>query len=920
MNRDTIVDDRDSLDSRTAVRASVLDRGIPLPRMSVPVAAAVVSLLTALFLRLPGLDRWPLSAMEARLALTAHDIVRGTGDVDHLFGNATTVNWTALVFFIGWPADSVARLGVAMAGILAVLAVLFMRETLGSGVAVWGSLLIATSPTLIAASRRLDGGALLVLLTLVVIICAVMSLTRASLAWPAACGAATALLLLAGPFGIPAAILAWLAAYLFNDGMRFPRVESALAGLAAGLATAVLVSTVFVTRPGAFTSSIAESLSQLWDLHLSHVGQRGWLPAFNLILNEPILLALAIVAVVASPYRSIVRALTTWFITSLVLLTLLGDVSVSGYALTVLPLALLAGAGVAHLVERIPWREFRTGTPVVYVLAVLLMVAAAVSLVGLLTGGTANGTLDWLMRFALVVLVGVLPLSVAISWLGQRLAGHRLVLVLLAGLMLLSIVSVRSSVLAASERPGIPGDPLADRASSASVTVVIDRLQRISRDLTMSQRSSQDPGGGHGIHVAIDVRIGQPFAWYFRDYPNAYLFDPDLQAVPGGVDLVLLDGNRDARLVAPGYVGQPYPYSATRPSVLQSPDWRDLALGVVNPNKWRDFVGYLLNRDPRVPPVSREFQVLATGNVADRLFATLGPFGIDDRAGAGSAPGQLNRPRGIAVAPDGSIYVVDSRNARINVYAPDGSFLFFFGGEGAGPGQLASLSTAGGGGASGIAIDDDGTIFVADTWNHRIQVFAGDGTYLYGWGEFFDARDDPEATRERPGAFYGPRGLALHDGLLYVTDTGNERIQVFERDGRFVTMFGSPGAGDGMLLEPVGLAVSGDGVIYVADSHNARIARFTAEGAWLDPIPVEEWAGQQFFEPYLAIAADGRVFASASVMATILAIDPQTMETTRHATAEMRQPFSIAVAPNGVELLVTDGIVQAVIRMPLLGR
>jgi DNA-binding beta-propeller fold protein YncE len=918
LSRDTAINGYEIPEPDGAGIPTVLDQSLLVPRLTVTAVAAALAVVAALLLRFTGLDRWPLTVAEAEIAHSAHDMIRGTAGTDHLFGAPSTVNWTALFFFAGWPADSVARISMAVAGLLVVLIVLSMRWILGASPAIWGAALIATSPTLIAASRRLDGGALIILLTLTVIGCAIITSARSqSLAWPAAAGAATALLFLAGPLGIPAVILAWLAVLLLIDRPSAPRAEAMIAGVAAGLGAVILSTTVFMTRPGNFASTIGELFSRFWDIHLSQVGQRGWLPTFNLILNEPLLLALAAVAIVASPYRSLVRGLTIWFMASFAVMTLLGDVSVAGYGVVVLPLALLAGAGLAHIVDRLPWRSIRNGTATVYILAVLLMVAAAISLIGLVTGGTGNGPLDWLVRFALVVLIGVLPLSVAISWLGQRLTGDRLVLVLAAGLVLLSAVTLRSSVLAASERPGMPGDPLADRNTSASVSVIVDRLHRVSRDLTMGQRSSQDPAGGHGLHVAIDENIRQPFAWYFRNFPNAFLFDPDQIAVPPGADIVILDGTRDPRVVAPGYTGEPYPFARAQPGTLRSPDWRSLATGIVEPDAWRAFVGYLINRQPETAPPLREFQVLAIGPVADRLFAASGPFNLDDRAGAGTAPGQMNRPRGVATGPDSTIYVVDSLNARVNVYDEAGMFMFSFGSEGAGPGQFGRLTGAGAGGASGIAVDVDGNIFVADTWNHRIQVFASDGTYLHGWGEFYDARDDPEATALRPGAFYGPRGLALHDGLLFVTDTGNERVQVFQTGGQFVTMFGTPGTGDGNLLEPVGIAVSHDGVVYVADSHNARIATFTVGGEWLEPIAVDEWTGQRFFEPYLATGPGGRIFGSASTTSVVLAIDPDTRETSRISAAELRQPFGLAVVANGTELLVTDGAVQSVIRIPV---
>ncbi|HUG14913.1 MAG TPA: NHL repeat-containing protein [Thermomicrobiales bacterium] len=915
MSQDTTVEHHDELGPIPVPPASLLDRPLTMPRASTAGIAAALALVAALLLRFTGLDRWPLTVMEANIAQSAHDIVRGTGGVDHLFGAPAVVGWVSLLFFAGWPADSVARVAMAVAGLLAVVLVLSQRRSLGGG-ALWGAALIATAPTLIVASRRLDGGSLMVLLTLCVVGCAYRSPRSTSLTWPSLAGVSTALLILSGPLGIPAAALAWLAVLLLFERASTPRAEALGAGAAAGLGTAVLVSTVFLTRPGSFAAAHGELLSRFWGDHLSRVGQQGWLPAFNIILNEPLLVTLALVAVLAAPDRRLSRALAIWFLAAFTLMTLLGDVSVAGYALAVLPLALLAGVGMAHVLGRLPWRKVRRGDAVLYVAAVLLMLAAAISLVGLLTGGTSGGARDWLMQFELVVIVGVLPLSVAIALLGQRLTGDRLVLVLAAALLLLVAVSTRSAVLAASERTGMPGDPLADRATTGGVTVVVERLRRVSRDLTMGQRDAQDPGGGHGLRVAIDKRIQQPFAWYFRDFPNASVFDPDQDPAPAGADIVLLDGTRDGRLVAPGYTGESYPLAWSRPDALHDPDWAGLATDPFRPAAWRAFAAYLINRQPAVAPERHEYQVLAVGPVAERLFAMSGPFNLGDRAGAGSAPGQLNHPRGVAVAPDGSIYVVDSRNARINVYGADGTFLFSFGGEGGGPGQLARLATAGGGGASGIAIDGSGNVFVADTWNHRIQVFAADGTYLFGWGHFYDARDDPAATTQNPGAFYGPRGLALHDGLLFVTDTGNERVQVFQADGQFVTMFGAPGSGDDSLLEPVGIAVSEDGVVFIADSHNARIARYSTSGTWLDPIPVETWLGQQFFEPYVAVTADGRVFASASTAGMVIEIDLDTLVAIPRPAAEMRQPFGVAVSPDGLQLLVTDGVVQAVIRMP----
>jgi DNA-binding beta-propeller fold protein YncE len=251
------------------------------------------------------------------------------------------------------------------------------------------------------------------------------------------------------------------------------------------------------------------------------------------------------------------------------------------------------------------------------------------------------------------------------------------------------------------------------------------------------------------------------------------------------------------------------------------------------------------------------------------------------------------------------------------MFAPNGDFLLEFGGEGSGDGQLGRFATAGGGGANGIVVGTDGNVYVADTWNHRIAVYSPDGVFLRAWGAFFDAADDPAASQTNDSMFYGPRGLAAHDGRIYVTDTGNERVQVFTEDGTFVTMLGTPGDGDGQLREPVGIAVGPDGTIYVADSHNARIARFSAEGDWLTPWPVEQWAEQQFFEPYLALGPDGTLYATASTAGVVAVTSSTGAPGEPLGETELRQPYGITLSTDGGSLLVTDGTLHAVVTIPI---
>lgn len=895
---------------------SVLDRTLALPLAAGRWVAVAVTFVVAILLRFLGLDRWALSAAEADFALAAHDLVRGERVPAHLYGAPFTVEWTGLFLFAGGPADSVGRLAMAVAGVLAVLGTVALARWLGALWATCGAALLAASPTLVAASRRMDGGSLLVALSVALLGCAWMAREQGGRWWPAATAIATALLVLSGPMGIPAALLAWFA--VFRLGVRAWQSERAslLAALAGALGSLVLVTTVFLTRPRSFTASLGELLSRFWHQHLSEAGTRAYMPAFNLILNEPLLLILAVVALVAAPQRARVRDAAMWFFVTFVVVSLLGDVGTPGYALTVLPLGLLAGLGAAYLVERLPWFMFRRGPAAVYVIALLLTAAAVASLFGLITAGVGSDTTEWVLKLLLIIGVGLLPLALTLTNVGRRLLGDRGVLVLAAALVLVCALTVRSAVLAASERPGMPGEPLASGAIGSDVPIVIGRLERVSRDITANTRDSRDPAGGHGLHIALDTRVSQPFRWYFRDYPSVTVFDPARESVPADAQIVILSGSRDARQVAAGYQGQSYLYMHETPEVYASPDWGRLLAGIVKPNEWRRLLGFEVDRDLKVEPAELDVQVLTSADIAERLFPAAGPYGLDDRPGAGSGQGQFNRPRGIVVAPDGTTYVVDSRNVRVEVFDPSGQFVTAFGGEGALPGQLGRFPGAGGGGPGGIVLGDDDNLYVADTWNHRIEVFTPQGQYLRAWGTFFDANDDLTAATTHPGEFYGPRGIAIHDGLVYVTDTGNERVQVFKEDGSFVRMFGVTGSGDGQLLEPVGIALAADGTVLVADSHNARIARFTPDGRPLPAWPVADWQGLRFFEPYLAIGPDGTIYASTSQSALIVRVAPDGTVGEPLRTPELRQPFGIAVAAGGAELLVTDGTLNAVVRVP----
>ena len=115
----------------------------------------------------------------------------------------------------------------------------------------------------------------------------------------------------------------------------------------------------------------------------------------------------------------------------------------------------------------------------------------------------------------------------------------------------------------------------------------------------------------------------------------------------------------------------------------------------------------------------------------------------------------------------------------------------------------------------GFAVTPDGTFYIANSMRNCIEVMGGLGP-SFEWG----------STGSEPGQFSLPSDVEIADGLVYVADSNNNRVQIFRLDGSFVTQFGTAGTGPGNLLRPSGIAVAPDGTIYVSEVSNNRVSRF----------------------------------------------------------------------------------------------
>jgi predicted membrane-bound mannosyltransferase/DNA-binding beta-propeller fold protein YncE len=218
----------------------------------------------------------------------------------------------------------------------------------------------------------------------------------------------------------------------------------------------------------------------------------------------------------------------------------------------------------------------------------------------------------------------------------------------------------------------------------------------------------------------------------------------------------------------------------------------------------------------------------------------------------GTGEGQLSRPRNLAPGPQGNVYVLDSNNHRVAVFDAEGQLVRAWGNQGTAAGQFNE--------PWGIAVDDN-FVYVADTWNHRVQKFTLEGEFVTSFGQ---SGTTGELGQDSGGYFFGPRSLTLlPEDRILVTDTGNHRLQLFNRDGTFIRTLGQTGSDPGQFNEPVGLAGSPQGYLYLADTWNARIQRFTPELAPDLNWSIDGWEGESTEnKPYLAVDSEGRVYAT----------------------------------------------------------
>ena len=179
------------------------------------------------------------------------------------------------------------------------------------------------------------------------------------------------------------------------------------------------------------------------------------------------------------------------------------------------------------------------------------------------------------------------------------------------------------------------------------------------------------------------------------------------------------------------------------------------------------------------------------------------------------AEGKFGTIIGLTVDEVDRVFVVDALLHRVAVFNKDLKLETYFGEK--------ELEHPG-----GCAIDEENRfLYVVDTNKYQVAVFDAD-TFKYLRAVGGPAKNEGD---DEPGTLSKPSNVAVDkDGFVYVSDTMNNRVQIFDADGGFVSMFGKHGDGPGDFVRPKGIAIDSDGHIWVVDAYTNRLQVFDKEG------------------------------------------------------------------------------------------
>ncbi len=590
------------------------------------------------------------------------------------------------------------------------------------------------------------------------------------------------------------------------------------------------------------------------------------------------------------------------------------------------PMILLTGWGLGAVIDKTDWQSLRQRrAPLVLGVILVFFTSFSACLLSLLgTNPPFQGNdLQQLQATTAFLLPAVVAVASAggLVYLLREWTGLQAARVFtLTFFALLAVLTVRASFRAAYINYDNATEYLVYAHGATGVKDVINQAAEISKRTTggMGVNIAYDAS-------APDTGVSWPFVWYLRDFTNQHSFDQPTRSLRDSTIVIVDSKNFDKieQALGPGYYRIDYIrmwwpnqdyfnlVSDRQPSIpfdenyscrgifgflqaFKTKDFSRICSAILDPQIRAGIIDIWLNRDYTVyaQATGHNDLTLATWQPSDEMRMYIKKDVAQEIWKYGALPSQqtsnvdpyqgktvtlaadliidatklntpMNAPRSLAFAPDGTLYVADSRNHRILHLDAGGTLINQFGSptgnDPNNPNPSAPPSTFNE--PWGVAVGPDGSVYVTDTWNHRVQKFTADGQFIKTWGAF--------GQGSAQDTFYGPRGIAVDaQGRVYVVDTGNKRVVVFDADGNYVTQFGSEGLDAGQFDEPVGIAIDSNGNIYITDTWNQRIQSFapSSDGSSFMPLKqwdVAGWYGQSLDnKPFIAVDNKGHVFVT----------------------------------------------------------
>ncbi len=565
----------------------------------------------------------------------------------------------------------------------------------------------------------------------------------------------------------------------------------------------------------------------------------------------------------------------------------------------VLPFIFLTGYVSEVILRKFDWQTLKTGAGMLFmVLTPLLGAVILVALTSKPFRGQSAGDLQATMRFIIALVVALL-IAADLWLLSKKLSGRIKPMLYLVLFAVLSVLTIRFAIMSSYINYDYVNEFLVYAHAAPDVKWVINEIDDISRRTV----------GDKQIKVAYGGVIW-PLEWYMRDYPNRAFFgaNPTRDAINDAA-VVIISPDDQVKLedVTP-YLGNDYERFDYRQVWWPLENYKGQSLKRI----WNDFIAPDLPATPvqgqsqeeadrlaiEAIPKNRQWlwDVLFYRKIDDHTFkdwpfrtqmymfvrkdivtklwnyqsgtaAAVAPP-VDPYAdvrreipaeqvwgSTGGGEGQFINPRAMAFSPQGQLYVADSGNHRVQIFDQNGTFLKSWSiPAGNAPGQVGDEMW-------GIAVSADGKVYISDTWNHRVEIFDEDGNFLSEFGSFADTQGDAAAF---PGTFWGPRDIVINaNGDVFVTDTGNKRIEKFSADGKFLGAWGGGGVTPGRFEEPTGLAIDADGNLYIADTWNQRVQVLDPTMKPMTQWDVVGWDTQNVLnKPFIAVDSQKRVYIS----------------------------------------------------------